>query len=119
MFDGPENEEKDINKTMEYLILNGALQVSGIDSETGEFLYSFTHKIKNVMPDLYHEHMNFINSELMGLWEDGFVLIDFLSDDPTITLTEKALDSTEISKLSPQRQWSLEEIKRSMLRKEL
>ena len=38
IFDGPENEEKDINKTMEYLILNGALQVSGIDSETGEFM---------------------------------------------------------------------------------
>jgi len=101
------------------LILAGGLEAAGIDSDSGEMLYSFTHKIKTIMPELYHEHMNHVNKEMMALWEGGFVDMNLLLDEPIVTLTPKAFDSSETSKLSKDTQWSLEEMKRLLKRREL
>jgi hypothetical protein len=38
---------------IEHLLLQNAIEISGIDSETGEMLYSITDKLKEVSPDLY------------------------------------------------------------------
>jgi 2-iminoacetate synthase ThiH len=71
------------------------------------------------MPELYHEHMNHVNNEMMGLWEKGFINIDLMSDNPIVTLTQKALDPQEVAKLSKEDQWSIEEIKRLLKSQEL
>jgi len=107
------DDEELANLTIEKLILEGALEIGGIDVENGEILYNFTNKLKEVMPELYNEHLNFVNSEIMWLWERGFVSIDdFTQDNPRVMITDKALNSEEISKLPKDRQRSLEEIKR-------
>jgi hypothetical protein len=105
------------DEIMNKLILDGALEVSAMDQETGELLYSFTPKIKEVMPELYKEHMQTVNKDIMNLWEKGFVNMDFFVQDPTITLTDKAFDINLIKKLSKQEQWSLFEVKRLLKRK--
>lgn len=117
----PENKDAIPNdqNAIEYLLLKGGLQVAGIDSKTGEFLYAFTPKIKEIMPELYDEHMNHVNNEIMGLWEKGFVNIDLMSENPIVTLTEKAFDKEQVAKLGPTDQWSLEEIKRLLKHREL
>lgn len=117
----PENKNgiPEDQSAIDYLILKGALQVAGVDSDTGEFLYTFTAKVKDIMPDLYNEHLNHVNSELMRLWERGFINIDFMSDNPIVTLAAKALDMEEISKLTKEEQWSIEEIKRLLKSQEL
>lgn len=107
------------SEVFEYLILSGALQMAGIDSDTGEILYAFTPKVKEIMPELYNEHLNSINKEIMNLWESGFVNVDFFSNDPLVTLTEKAFDINEVLKLSKSDKWSLEELKRLILAQEL
>jgi hypothetical protein len=38
---------------IEHLLLQNAIEISGIDSKTGEMLYSITDKLKEVSPDLY------------------------------------------------------------------
>ncbi len=93
--------------------------MAGVDSETGEFLYQFTNKLKDISPELYNEHINHVNGELMRLWEKGFLDIDFMSDSPIVYLTEKAVDQSEIAKLSKEDRWSLEEIKRLLKSQEL
>jgi hypothetical protein len=103
------SEEDEI---IENLILEGALEVVGIDSEDGSLLYSFTPKIKEVMPELYNDHMNSVNSEILSLWERGYVDIDFLSKDPLVTLTKKSFDKSEMSKLDKRDKWAIEELKR-------
>jgi hypothetical protein len=75
-------------------------------------LYAFTPKVKEIMPELYHDHLNFVNDELMVLWEKGYVDINFLMDDPLISLTAKSYDPDELQKLSKQEKWSLQELKR-------
>jgi hypothetical protein len=98
---------------IEKLILDGALEFGGIDVDSGEILYTFTKKLKEIMPDLYREHLNFVNSEIMYLWEFGFLSIDDLADDnPKVRLTLKAYDQDKIKELTPEKQRSLEEIKR-------
>lgn len=120
MFD-PESKDRipDDQTAIDYLLLNGGLQVAGVDEKTGEFLYTFTPKIKDIMPELYHEHMNHVNGELMRLWEKGFINIDLMAENPIVTLAPKALNIEEVSKLSKEDQWSIEEIKRLLKSQEL
>jgi len=80
-------------------------------------LYSFTPKIQKLMPDLYNEHIRTVNSEVMNLWEKGFLNLDLFQKDPIITITPKALNREEIEGLSKQERWSLFEIIRLLQRK--
>jgi hypothetical protein len=106
------NMSLDENEMIEKLILEGGLEVAGVDSEDGSLLYSFTPKIKELMPDLYHDHMNAVNAEILSLWERGYVNIDLLSKEPLVTLASKSFDEAEISKLNKREKWSIEELKR-------
>ena len=106
------NMSSDENEMIERLILEGAMEVAGVDSESGELLYSFTPKIQQIMPELYHDHMNSVNAEILSLWERGYVNIDFLAKDPVVTLGPKSFDNAEVLKLSKREKWSIEELKR-------
>ena len=107
-------DDDSISKIIDNLILEGGLEVAGVDPDTGEMLYAFTPKVKEIMPELYNDHHNFVNDELMVLWEKGYVNIDFLMDDPLISLASKAYIQEEIDKLSKQEKWSLQELKRAI-----
>lgn len=110
-----ENKE---NSIFDNLILKGALQMAGVDENTGEILYQFTPKLKEIMPDLYNEHLNYVNNELMRLWEMGFVNMDLMSENPVVTLTNKAFDEKYIKMLSDQDKWAIQEIKRLLSSRE-
>lgn len=107
-------DDEAISQIIDDLILEGGLEVVGVDDETGEILYVFTPKVKELMPDLYEQHLNFVNDELMVLWEKGYVNIDFFKEDPPISLTEKAFNDDEIKTLSLEERWSLNELKRAI-----
>jgi hypothetical protein len=104
--------DSDNDEMIEKLILEGALEVAGIDADDGSLLYSFTPKIKEVMPELYHDHMNSVNAEILSLWERGYVDIDLLSNDPIVRLMPKSFDLSEVSKLNKSEKWAIEELKR-------
>jgi hypothetical protein len=104
-----DNNEDELIKN---LILQGALEVVGVDSETGELLYAITSKMKDVMPDMYEDHLATVNRDLLNLWEKGYVNIDFLLADPIVTISDKGLDKNEVSKLTKHEIWALEEVKR-------
>lgn len=103
-----------IEPSIEELILSGVVEVSGIDKTTGEFLYSFTPKLRELMPEMYNERMEFIQAEVMFFLELKFLEVDEDSSEsnPTVFLTEKAYNPKEINKLSKGKQESLREIKR-------
>lgn len=105
-------EDEQISEIIDHLILEGGIEIAGVDPESGEMLYAFTPKVKEIMPELYHDHLNFVNDELMVLWEKGYVDIDFLKDDPLIYISDKSYDPEEVKKLSKQERWSLQELKR-------
>jgi len=104
-----DNNEDELIKN---LILEGALEVAGVDSETSELLYTITPKMPEVHPDMYEDHLTQVNRDILNLWEKGYVSIDFLLPDPIVTISEKGLDKAEVSKLTKPEIWALEEVKR-------
>ena len=101
---GPEDD------AFEELILSGAIEISGIDEQSGEMLFNFTEKLKDVDPRLYDKMTDFFHQELMRLWEKGFISMDITQKNPTVSLTQKALDEIEISSLTIDQRVHLEDI---------
>jgi hypothetical protein len=95
---------------IEDLILSGALEVSGIDIDTGEMLYNFTDKLKDINPDLFKDMSDYISTETMSLWAEGFLDIDVTETNPMVKLTPKAFDDAEVDKLPKEKQYTLKEI---------
>jgi hypothetical protein len=101
---------KDEDDAIDQLILSGALEVAGIDIETGEPMYNFTEKLIEVSPELHEDISLYFSRETMSLWSDGFLNMDVTEKNPIVSLTKKALDDEEISKLSKDSQRTLKEI---------
>ena len=101
----------------EDLILSGALEPAGIDIDTGEMLYNFTEKLQDINPALHSEFSRYFSMEINGLWENGFLDMDILENNPTVKITSKALDPEQVAKLDKDRQYTLKEIIRIILSK--
>lgn len=82
------------------LILSGALEVYGVDSETGEFMYSFTEKLEQVAPQVYATVQNKVAQSVRSLCDKGFLYMDPTLEDPEVTVTYKSSDPEEILSLS-------------------
>lgn len=99
---------------LEQLILNGAVEVVGIDLETSEPLYTFTDKLRDFAPALHNDMSNYFYKEMMFLWENGFIEMDVTAENPVVRLTEKALDEAQTKSLERDQLYSLKEIIRLM-----
>ncbi len=96
---------------LDQLILDGIVEPAGIDMDTGDMLYSFTEKGKAEIPAIRQEAEKYFDSVIMYFWENGFVSMDVAEKNPTISITEKALDDAEIAKLSSEMKQALNVIK--------
>jgi hypothetical protein len=103
------------DKMIEDLILQGALQIAGIDIESGEMLYNFTDKMKTINPSLHDEFSKYFSVETMALWQHGFLDMDVTDKNPMVRLTPKALNKEEVAKLNKNHQYTLKEIIRILL----
>jgi hypothetical protein len=102
-----------LEPSIEELVLSGVVEVSGIDSKSGEFVYSFTNDINDVVPEFMHKRLNFVKNEVDFFLELGFLEMNNPgSRNPILFLTDKAFDDDEVSTLSKNKQNSLKEIKR-------
>ena len=101
---------KDEDDAIDQLILSGALEVAGIDIETGEPMYNFTEKLIEVSPELHKDISLYFSRETMSLWSDGFLNMDVTEKNQIVTITKKALDDEEVAKLSKESQRTLKEI---------
>lgn len=90
----------EVNDIIEQLILVGAVEVAGLDSKTGEFMYSFTPKASEIFPE-FHEHMtNHYHAAIMELWNEGYIEIRMDDEgEPLVGLNEKSTDVEALAKL--------------------
>jgi hypothetical protein len=96
---------------IERLILEGAIEVSGIDSETGNFLYQFTDKIFEIVPALHQAIMNDFENEITFFWSLGILNMDVTQDNPIVTLTPLAFEKNVIDSLTEDQRITLAYIK--------
>lgn len=102
------------DKFIEELILNGSLEFSAIDQETGEILYTFTDKLKDFSSELQNEVNLYFSQEMMQLWEYGFIDMDVTDNNPIVSLTEKAFDNKEVQKLKKNNKITLKEVLKAL-----
>jgi hypothetical protein len=103
-----------IDEVLEDLMIQGALEIVGVDAESGEFLYTFTQKLAEINPNIYKTMVDDFHFSIMRLWEAGFLSMDVTEENPTVKATEKVFDKESISKLSKNDQMALEEILNKM-----
>lgn len=105
----------DRDEFFEELILSGAVEFAGIDSETGEMLYNFSKNLENLNPTLYASFLKDIEAQIYLFWEKGFLSMNITESNPTVSLTEKALDQFAIDReLDPEQRRGLEFLKQFM-----
>jgi hypothetical protein len=56
---------------IEHLILQNAIEVDGIDSNTGEMIYSITDKLEIVHPELYDDLKKDYNNHMFEMVRQG------------------------------------------------
>jgi hypothetical protein len=99
---------------IDFLILNGALEPSGIHEETGEILFSFTEKLEEVSPEIFNKLIDSFQLEILELWKKGFIEIDITAESPLVSLTEKSLNIDARLELSEYEQATLDSVIKAM-----
>lgn len=84
--------------SIEHLILEGAVEVAGMNLETGEMMYTFTPELENINPELYGAVSDYIYGAILSVWTKGFIDMDALDPQAMVTLTPKAFDSDAIDR---------------------
>jgi DNA-binding PadR family transcriptional regulator len=68
---------EDVDKAIERLIEMGFVEIAGYDSISDQFTYQITERGRTEFPDLFNEHMSYINQLAFNLWERGIIEMKF------------------------------------------
>ena len=71
------SEDIKTSEMINHLILQGALEMSGIDEETGEMLYSITEKLKEVNPIIYDQLVDQFRTHMFELVKQGPIIANW------------------------------------------
>ena len=88
------------DELIEYLLSIGALEYAFTDDE-GEAIYRITPDAKDLVPELYEEHMKNFTASVFSLWNQD--LIDVVFDDdgePMISINDNSENEEMLSKLN-------------------
>lgn len=88
-----------VSEMLEKLILDGSVEVAGVDMETGSFVYNFTPQLKDNNPEIFDSVMSIFYSIVLQLWERGYLDIDLEDEDPLIMLTDKGENLEDLDNL--------------------
>jgi len=105
---------EDMNDNLDYLMREGALEIVGVDAETGDFLYSFTEKLAELDPVMHEMMIDSFYDSIRNLWQLGFLSMDITAKNPMVSATEKVFDREAVEKLSPLDRQALSDILNKM-----
>lgn len=99
--------DEEVNQMIEKMVLSGYLDVDGIDSETGEFLYRVSPSLYEQIPDFAEKLQDAFLDEVYNLWMKGMVNMDATKQNPLVSLTKDALDPEKVAKLTVEERHTL------------
>ena len=80
-----EDEENDAR--LAYYLEIGAVSFEGVD-ENGEIIYAISDSAKELAPELWQSHIDYVDKSLIELYEQGLVEIEYNENlEATIHLT--------------------------------
>ena len=85
-------EYMDHDSRLSYYIEIGAISIEGVDPN-GELILSVTEKAKEVAPDLWKTHMEYVDKQLIDLYQKGLIEIEYNENlEATFKLSPKAVE---------------------------
>ena len=73
------NEEEDNDHKLGYYLAIGAVNLEGMD-ESGEMIYSISENAKELAPELWQSHIDYVDKSILELYEAGLVEIEYDED---------------------------------------
>jgi len=70
-----EYEDSDDNRMAYYLEI-GAIEIAGMD-ENGEMIFAINDSAKDIAPELWQAHMDYVDKNLIELYKSGYVKVDY------------------------------------------
>jgi len=82
-------EPDESDEKLAYYLEVGAVSLEGMD-ENGEMIYSITELAKEIAPELWQSHIEYVDRSLMELYEQGLVELEYNENlEATLHLTEE------------------------------
>jgi hypothetical protein len=107
-------DEDEISNMINNLVMSGYLDMVGIDENSGEFLYSVSPELKEMIPHFAEMMEQAFLADLQSLWVSGFLKMDITELNPTVSLTALAFDEEAVKGLPAEEQLTLNLIKQAM-----
>lgn len=83
-------EEDD--KRLAYYMEIGAIEVAGVD-EDGEIVFAINESAKELAPELWEAHSEYVDNTLIGLYEAGYLKVDYDENlEAMISLSEEGIE---------------------------
>lgn len=70
------NEEEANDERIAYYLQIGAISFEGMD-ESGEIIYAISEDAKELAPELWQSHTEYVDRSLLELYEQGLVEIEY------------------------------------------
>ena len=70
------NEEEANDARLAYYLEIGAVSFEGVD-ENGEIIYAISDSAKELAPELWQSHIDYVDKSLIELYEQGLVEIEY------------------------------------------
>lgn len=71
-----EEEEYEEIQQLEHYIQIGAISLEGMD-ENGEAIYAIHESAKEIAPELWEAHINYVDASLLKLYEEGLMEVEY------------------------------------------
>lgn len=82
----------DYDSRLSHYIEIGAISIEGIDPN-GELILSVTDKAKELAPDLWQAHIEYVDKQLINLYEKGLIEVEYNENlEATFKLSPTAVE---------------------------
>lgn len=82
----------DYDSKLDHYIEIGAISIEGVDPN-GELILSVTDKAKELAPDLWQAHIEYVDKQLIDLYEKGLIEVEYNENlEATFKLSPTAVE---------------------------
>ena len=71
-----DEEYDDTDEKLSYYIEIGAISVEGVD-ENGEIIFAISENAKELAPELWQSHIDYVDRSMLELYEAGLVEVEY------------------------------------------
>lgn len=86
-----EEMDRDDDIRLAHYLEIGAVEIAGV-AEDGELIFAISEDAKEIAPELWESHMNYVDKTLMELYEKDLIRIEYDENlEATIALSEEGM----------------------------